>query len=64
MMKDGHFTATTETGLVAAMEGTAVGSDTIAEKAVTLANQNDHTLHPYFQYYFSFSVAFIDFSIT
>ena len=64
MMKDGHFTATTETGLVAAMEDTAVGSDTIAEKAVTLANKHEHTLHPYFQYHFSFSVASTDFSIT
>ena len=42
MMKDGHFTATTKTGGVAAMEGTAVGSDTIAKKAVKLANEHDH----------------------
>ena len=43
MMKDGHFTATAKTGGVAAMEGTAVGSDTIAEKAVILANEHEHT---------------------
>ena len=43
MMKDGHFTATTKTGLVAAMEGTAVGSDTIAKKAVRLASEHEHT---------------------
>ena len=41
---------------MAATEDTAVGSDTIAEKAVTLANEHEHTLH--------FSLLFIDFSIT
>ena len=60
MMKDGHFTATTETGLVAATEDTAVGSDTIAEKAVTLANEHEHTLNTTFY----FPSLFIDFSIT
>ena len=43
MMKEMHFTATTKTGLVAAMECTAVGSDTIAKKAVRLANEHEHT---------------------
>ena len=60
MMKDGHFTATAKTGGVAAMEDTAVGLDTIAEKAVTLANENEHTLHTTI----NFSLLFIDYSIT
>ena len=57
MMKDGNFTAPTESGLVVAMESTAVGSNIIAKKAVTLANEHEHTLNTNIH----FLLLFIDF---